>query len=274
MKKIISVIAVVAILFTFSVAVSAATCTMTMDSGELFVQDGTQTIVLNVKFTLDEAVDSPGYSLGFDLPEGVALTAVDNSEYLALLTAAGLQGEDMTDLAVGNAQYYEKTYENTVSVSSLTIPCTFTVDTSEATTYTIKFKTDGTESGLCDADYAMINTSNPTATITVKAAGPSFEDNDYSNAKIVPNTNDIEVGGKKYTNVAVFDGSFSLASVELDEGESIKEAGVMFNGAKKATISVAGDGSVTYKVLFVGITPTEAAALNINTYYTLHEIAD
>lgn len=272
MKKIISIIAVLAIMFTFSVTAFAATATMTVAPVEVDVATGTQDVNVDVVFTMDEATTLYGVALNYSLPTGVTVKSVDWSNLKAVDSTKSW--DEVQDTSKGWYSCLEAQAEGTGNATaSLTIPCVLTVDTSSATVYDVSFSA-GT--GICDVEtYEPINATCPTFTITVKAAGPTYSDNDYVNAKITPVTDNITVGGQEYKNVAVFDGSFDLATVKagLEEGESVKEVGVMFNDAKVAssTISVAGDGSVTYKVLFYGITADQANALNIKTYYTLTE---
>ncbi len=79
---------------------------------------------------------------------------------------------------------------------------------------------------------------------------------------------EVTSGDFTYTNVAVFDGAYTL---ELAAGESVSKAGVMYEGESvKAWDIAAEDGaSIEYKVLFYGISADDAAALGakIQTYF-------
>lgn len=171
MKKIISLLAAMAMLATMSITSFAATATMAIDNKTLDVADGTQEVVLNVSFELSEATSLYGVVLDFALPAGVTLTEVDTTNFDAICS----DGTDFVkDYAQGKASMFEAMVEGTSAVDSLVIPCTFTVDTSSATVYTIEFEG---ETGISDIDsFENMNDSVPTATITVGAPAPSKTD--------------------------------------------------------------------------------------------------
>lgn len=270
MKNIRLILVAIIVVTLLSTVAFANTSALTFGVADGKVSyDGNGSIVLSIYNVNEVTLKQYAY---FEIQYDSEYWAYDS---IAYNTSYITNASEWDDVYEGSTRYFDATLNE--GSTPITIPantkiCDITfnaVSGADVIGSTFVFN-DADEYASDSAAYAY------SGSVEVVAAGPSFEDNDYSNAKIVPNTNDIEVGGKKYTNVAVFDGSFSLADVKagLETGESVKEAGVMFNGEKKATIAVAGDGNVAYTVLFYGITPEQAAGLNINTYYTLTEIAD
>ena len=126
------------------------------------------------------------------------------------------------------------------------------------------------------ADEVLVDTSEVYDTLTVKAANVvTYEDKDIV-TRVAADTTDIQLEDVKYTNVAKYVGTINFDAIKAaftDEEKLNSDAGIMLNGVKKyqfPEISATSTGTVTYSVLFYGITPAQADELNISTYYNAH----
>lgn len=172
MKKIISLIAAVAMFATMSITSFAATATVALNSETVSVADGTQDVTLDVTVTLSEETVIGIVTLPFELPDGVTMTAYDASAFAAFCD--DMADDSDTEVAIISLMD-DDDMEATVS-GSFVIPVTFTVDTSAATVYDIALVAGDTIIG--DVDMEPINDADnpPTATITVAAPAPSKTD--------------------------------------------------------------------------------------------------
>lgn len=273
MKRIISLVAVVAMLFAFCVTASAATATMVVAPIELEVAEGTKDTVMNVVFNMDEETYLYGVQLEFVLPEGVTLKAVDWTELSSICPTTS--NDDVKDLAAGKASFFEGGAEGTTTaVDTLTIPCTLTVDTTVEKVYDITF-TGST--GILDVDtFDYINADQATSTITVKKAGPVVEDvygDAIACAKTWTTKKDAESAyTHEFQNVAVAtasciadakDAGFKFAKDSTTPSETAAKWSVLDADA------IAGAGSLEYTAVMYGVKYNEVTTIYAVPYYTV-----
>lgn len=257
MKKIISLIAVVAIIFSFSVTAFAATASVVLENGELTVLEGTQDVSMDVTVTLSEDTAVTIVALDLVLPEGVTMKSYDDSNVKAIC-------ESVEILAEGS---YITFMEPTVEVGmnfvdkKLTIPFVFTVDTTSEKDYEITF---GENTMVVDLTGEPINEAPGAATITVKAADPVTPDPVEGTLAACANTwaptNDDYAG--TYLNVAVATATCPATATEAGFKFAKTEAGPTETAAKFVVPFDAeaanGEGNVEYTAIMYGVPYDEA----------------
>lgn len=245
MKKIISLIAIIAILFSISVTAFAA-ATVGINDITVDVAEGTTDVTMNVSFSVDEPTVVSAMAFTLVLPEGVTLKSYDSTQFEAFCDKIFDDSSDNTITLMDDDM------ECTVS-GSFAVPVVLAVDTTNATEYSITINED---SYLADADGEPINdvSNQPVATITVKEAKKPVENT------IEPET-DVIIDNTQYMGTAVYAQEFDLKAIDTTKAYGIKV------GNETVVSTISGDGIVNYVLAYFGVADVDAIG-TVQSFWT------
>lgn len=266
MKKIKVLLAVIAVVAMLSTVAFAADSALSFGADTVAYTEG-QDLVISINSTVSVSVGKMRYfSLVYDT-DVWEYAGVESSIDSLFVSDYSEDGDNYMDICLSSQGAVDVTEGQKIADVKFTkkadaeaVGSAFSLEVMDAKSYR-----DAAGNELAFSDE-----------ITVEAANVvTYEDKDIV-TRVVADKSDIVLSDVTYTNVAKYVGTINFDTIKAaftDEEKLNSEAGIMLNGVKKyqfPEISATSTGTVTYSVLFYGITPAQADELNISTYYNAH----